>query len=418
MKYRLDIIKNRSLGIAKPELWKASGLSKSQFDDRVLPTCIKLGAIECKDRKYYLSPLYVIEPLKHRQQKIIEETSLEHIYLGDDFLFYPPKNILLDDFGRVDSIQINKIFTSFFISMEKMLKNIRNKKAKMIWLNEINNAEQVNPLVKLDMWAWLLVGYLRALSATIFLALTSKMVKIGQETIPREEAVKIWIRKGEELKKEIFDDVLSKIWKNEDLTEEQMTQINSRYEEDYMDGYLYCKEVWSKIARTLQRQNYTFVISPFIEGGFGYRKEGTDEDVEYLKSLPGFKYSFREEDKLMDALNYVHLMEVRNKMIENKEVEQDDITYQPISKITGEPLVIPADPPSYFERGSNCFEKFQSALQRKLLDFCKDLGYKDKEQVIKTMGEFLSMFPCPIIPSAHDILGKKKGPVIWKRSAE
>jgi hypothetical protein len=244
-------------------------------------------------------------------------------------------------------------------------------------------------------------------STTIFLSATTKMVKIGQKTIPCETAVKIWKGQRELLRKEVFDDVLMDIRKNENLAEEQNTQTFVRHEEDYKEDYRYCTEVWSKIARTLKQQDYTFVISPFIEQGFGYHKEDTDENIEYLKSLPWFEYRSCEEDKLMDALNYVHQMEVRNKTIETKEVERNGNKYQWEFKITDkEPLANPVNTPSYFEIGRKCFDTFQSTLQKKLLDFCKDLGYKNKKQLIETMGEFLSMFPCPNIPPAHDILTK------------
>lgn len=407
LKFRLDILQNKGHGFTKNEIRNASKLkSKSQFD-KFLKTCLELEALEHRNKMYYLTPKYIYEPLKTRHRRTIDGTPAERTYLDEHFLFYLPENIVFNDFKREDMIQINKTLEDFFISLRKILENIRRKKAEMIWLNEINNAEQVNPLVKLDMWACLLVEYLLHHSTAIFLSVTTKMVKIERETIPRETAIKIWKRKGESLRQEIFDDVLTRIWKNENLTEEQISQINICYKKEYTAGYLYCKEVWSKIAKTLQQQDYTFVINPFIEHGFGYHKEDTDENIEYLKSLPWFKYSFREEDKLMDALNYVRQMEVSNKMIETKEVERNGNKYQWEFKITDEkPLANPANLPSYFEIGKKYFDAFQSPLQKSLLCFCKNLGYKNKKQSIEIMGEFLGMFPGPDIPPAYNILTK------------
>lgn len=401
----------RSPGLKWSELFKVSGLSRSHFST-FLRTCQKLEAMTCNEGKYYLTPKCVYEPLRVRHRRTINETPAEHIYLGEHFVFYPPKNIVSDDFEKEDMIQINKIQEDFLVSMKKLLEKIRDKKAKEIWTKEINDNDYVNPLVKLDMWTCLFMGTICTHSSKIFLSFDTKILDTKKGRMPREKAIDMWRKQEEYFRQEIFNDILNNLWSSKTLSEEDVKQINLQFKKQYREGYSYCKEVWKKIVNTLRPRNYTFIISPFIEHGFGYGSKGKDEkdeNIEYLKSLPWFEYKFKANDKLMDALNYVNSVERQHGLIGRKEVETAGIKTKWEYKKTEkkEHICLPLDDTPY-DIGETWFNHFNSDLRNKLLEFCVDLGYKSGKQ-FEVVGKFVSIFHLPYIPNPQEMLKNSRG---------
>jgi len=414
LKYHLDVLQDRSLGFTHRELLNASKLSKSHFET-FLKTCLKLEALEHRDTGYFLTSSgyfltskNIYEPLKTRYKEIIDETPNERTYPEEHFFFCLPKNMVLNDFERDDRIQINKTVDDFFISMRENLKNVRKRKARKIWTREVNNSSAVNPLVKLDVWVTLFMNHVCAHSPKIFLSFDTKILDTASGMVSREKAIEIWKKQSGILAQEIYNDILNYRWQGENLSDKQEKQINLQFNRESKKCYLHCDEVWKKIVETLQAKNYTLVISPFIERGFGYTKEKgeIDENIEYLKSLPWFEYEpSKADDKLMDALNYVLSIEKKYDLIKRKEVESAGIKTVWEYKVTEEekggkkkrkdvPIELPVDDLPY------------SILGNKFFDFCKDLGYKNRVHVSEMIADFESVFLLPDIPNPRELLKK------------
>ena len=395
-------------GASFDELLKISGKSETQLRI-LLKTCLKLEAMTHKDNMYYLTSKCIYEPLRERHRRTIDETPAERIYLGEHFVFYLPENILSADFERNDMMQINKIHEDFSISIRKLMEKIRKQKAGEIWTKEIIDNDYVNPVIKLNMWTRGFVNTICTHSSKIFLSFYQKMLDTNKGKMPRDKAIELWKKQEDYFVGEIFNYLLHNLfWREKNISEEEVKQLNQLFKKKFSENYQYCSEVFKRIAYTLQQKDFTLIISPFIERGFGYKLKSKDENIEYLKSIPWFEYRCEADDRLMDALNYVYSLEKQHKLIERREIESAGIKIPIEYKITErekKSFLIPFDS-SPVESGKIWLNNFNFNLRKEFLEFCTDLGYKNEQQVYERIGEFVEIFSLPHVPSFEELLAK------------
>lgn len=404
--HSFEIFVKECPGKTYTELRKITKFSKSHFQ-KFLNTCLKFGVIVHREGKYYLTDKYIYEPIRARYENTINEVPARGMIMRKQYTFYLPDNITVDDFEREDLIRLNKIGKEFFASIYTLLRKIRERKVSKIWDEKIICSNHINPFIKLYEWALLLVNEIFISSPKVFLSVATTKLDTKKGRLPREKAIDEWRKQGTSLQQEIFDNVLWKIWwRNNDCNPTDINQINLLARDWQKESLPYIKDALVEIDKASRENEYTIIINPMISG-YGYKQEKVErEDIEFKKNFP-LEFVIDYDDKITDASNYIRAKKEQQDLIEEEEIEKYGLKLRIVDDVMEEEEE-PFDdgPDTLYEIGKNWFYNFDLDLQNKLLGFCEDLGYENKNEVFEVIGRFVSVHHLPCVPPPHKLLMK------------
>ena len=391
-------------GEIRKKLLKKSGLSGNFFNS-FLKACVNWEVIKKEGKLYFLTSKCIYEPIRTYHRKVINETPLNHIYLHRYFTFYTPENISSKDFQKEDMIELNKIHQDFAISMRELLEKMSRRKAEQIWKKDIYHNLDINPMAKLSAWINFLINTICSHSSKLFLSIHQKMIPVKNDKIPREKALEIWIQQSREIAEEIFQYILYRTWGN-NYDERIVKKINLQLEKELDANNNYCFNIINKINETLVHGEFTFVTSSYQGEDLGYKKiPEIDEMVDYIETIPWIRLRNKyepidKEDRCIDAMRFIHSRMKSNDLIIREEHKSADMDFTVEYEKTDidQTQVNKTNDSYYYELGKFRFNTFNEYLKKKLLEFCKELGYRNKKKLYLEIGKFENNFPMPLVP--------------------
>lgn len=141
---------------------------------------------------------------------------------------------------------------------------------------------------------------------------------------------------------------------------------------------------------------------------YTYKNKPKNKDIKYINDIPWFKRKEQEDnDRVMNAFHLIHKQMKSRNLILEKEYKLDDIKYSIEYDCLdfNDKQKLNNSPKKNKNLGKLRFDLFNKKIQKSLIEFCKDLGYKNKNKLFDILGEFENTFPIPIVPhNPYDII--------------
>jgi len=402
--------KDKSLGVQIDQ-----NLSETrQGFNKFISKLYKVGWIAKKNNGWFLNPQKELFLIKKRQTRIIEEKNITNILARQHSTFYLPSNIQVNDFTCEDIQLLAEMENQLFASLEKILSGIKERKRKKIWKKRIIENDEFPPLLKVYLWIRLLMDNLCAHSTTIFLSLIKKSLPTKRGDIETTKTLSYWHKKEDKLINEIFVSLVNDlkliryIHNGRRIFNEDAPLVNI-YLENKFNTY------WWRLVNIIndeiyifdRNEGYAFIINPLFHF-HSPNKELKKYIVSKSRINPWIKIDSNRDVAPIDILNYIKRSEIEKgwRKEEIKEIETSGIkckflfTEIPKSKNNEYRFV-----DSFSDENIDHFTIFPESIQKKILNFCYEIGYKDKQIIIGRINNFWKIYSFPgEVTSMEDVL--------------
>lgn len=356
----LERHKKQRKKITVSSLSRETGLSRDTLNKYLL-ALVKWGVIERKNN--LPTKKHMLDPIKLHYDSLIENTDIEYIYPGLDYMLFLPENLNAKEFSENGlTVLFEEAFDKFFYSVWVILLHAKLEKAKELWMKKINSNMDIYPPLKLHLWIEVLISQITNRSPV----LRNANIYDRKSDPDIEKEIQNCLRSLPQL---IFKDICQ--WLR--YYQKDIKKMNDRMQSSFNDNVEYINNVRNEIHEIIEEKEFGIAISPsaFLKPSLSFSE--------------GFDWLLKEkvEQKL------IKVQRVGKKRVIRKTTVRDSIknslSFSPLPSKVEEIEV---------ELGENWFNKFSKDTQNELRNLSNILGYTENT-FYQILGLFV--FPLPIL---------------------